>query len=233
MSLCLTFDNTSHLVHIDEYNLTVVLPSSYRIFVGLLLALLLCNTSFGSTIRLVAIGDSLTAGYGLPVEDGFVTQLENALKARSFDVQIINAGVSGDTTSGSLARIDWVLTDEYSGVILHLGHNDAFRGIAVEQVRSNMDRLIANIKQRGLPIVMSGAMAPRNLGPDYYLEFDSIFPDLAEKYDLIFYPFFLDGVATDPSLNQGDGIHPNKAGVAFIVERIVPYVEQLIHQVSE
>ena len=211
----------------------MVLPNSYKIAIGLLLALLLCNASYGSTVRLVAIGDSLIAGYGLPVEDGFVTQLENALKARSFDVQIFNAGVSGDTTSGALARIDWVLTDGYSGVILHLGHNDAFRGIAVEQVRNNMDKLIANIKQRGLPIVMSGAMAPRNLGPDYYLEFDSIFPDLAEKYDLIFYPFFLDGVATDPSLNQGDGIHPNKAGVAFIVERIIPYVEQMIHQVSE
>ncbi len=211
----------------------MVLPNSYRIIVGLLLALLVSNTSFGNTIRLVAIGDSLIAGYGLPVEDGFVSQLEKALKARSFDVQIFNAGVSGDTTSGGLARIDWVLTDDYSGVILHLGHNDAFRGIAVEQVRSNMNKLIANIKQRGLPIVMSGAMAPRNLGPDYYLEFDLIFPDLAEKYDLLFYPFFLDGVATDPGLNQGDGIHPNKDGVAFIVERIVPYVEQLIHQVSE
>ena len=211
----------------------MLLSGSYRIVVGLLLALLLCNASYGSAIRLVAIGDSLTAGYGLSVEDGFVTQLEKALKARSFDVQIINAGVTGDTTSGGLARIDWVLSDDYAGVILHLGHNDAFRGIAAEQVRSNMDRLIANIKRRGLPIVMSGAMAPRNLGPDYYLEFDSIFPDLAEKYDLIFYPFFLDGVATDPNLNQGDGIHPNKAGVAFIVERIIPYVEQLIHQVSE
>ena len=211
----------------------MVLPNSYRIIVGLLLALLVSNTSFGSTIRLVAIGDSLIAGYGLPVEDGFVSQLEKALIARSFDVQIFNAGVSGDTTSGGLARIDWVLTDDYSGVILHLGHNDAFRGIAVEQVRSNMNKLIAHIKQRGLPIVMSGAMAPRNLGPDYYLEFDSIFPDLAEKYDLLFYPFFLDGVATDPGLNQGDGIHPNKDGVAFIVERIVPYVEQLIHQISE
>ncbi|MXW47754.1 MAG: arylesterase, partial [Gammaproteobacteria bacterium] len=148
--------------------MTVVLPNSYRIIVGLLLALILCNTSYGSTIRLVAIGDSLIAGYGLPVEDGFVIQLENALKARSFDVEIFNAGVSGDTTSGGLARIDWVLTDDYAGVILHLGHNDAFRGISVEQVRGNMDELIANIKQRGLPIVMSGAMAPRNLGPDYY-----------------------------------------------------------------
>ena len=211
----------------------MILPNSYKSMIGLLFALLLCNASYGSTVRLVAIGDSLIAGYGLPVEDGFVTQLEKALKARSFEVQIFNAGVSGDTTSGGLARIDWVLTDDYAGVILHLGHNDAFRGIAVEQVRSNLDRLISNIKQRGLPIVMSGAMAPRNLGPDYYLEFDSIFPDLAEKYDLIFYPFFLDGVATDPSLNQGDGIHPNKAGVAFIVERIIPYVEQMIPQVSE
>ena len=110
----------------------MVLPNSYRIIVGLLLALILCNTSYGSTIRLVAIGDSLIAGYGLPVEDGFVIQLENALKARSFDVEIFNAGVSGDTTSGGLARIDWVLTDDYAGVILHLGHNDAFRGISVE-----------------------------------------------------------------------------------------------------
>lgn len=184
-------------------------------------------------IRLIAIGDSLVAGYGLPVEDGFVTQLEAALTQKSYDVSIVNAGVSGDTSSGGLSRIDWVLSETYSAVILNLGYNDAFRGIPVETVQSNLDALILKIKQRNLPILLAGALAPRNLGPDYTLAFDAIYPNLAEKHDLVFYPFFLEGVATNPDLNQDDGIHPNKDGVAVIVRQLLPYVEQLIERTRE
>ena len=200
---------------------------------GLLLLLSSADTFSADNIRLIAIGDSLVAGYGLPVEDGFVNQLEAALTQKSYDVSIVNAGVSGDTSSGGLSRIDWVLSETYSAVILNLGYNDAFRGIPVETVQSNLDALILKIKQRNLPILLAGALAPRNLGPDYTLAFDAIYPHLAEKHDLVFYPFFLEGVATDPDLNQDDGIHPNKDGVAVIVRQLLPYVEQLIERIRE
>ncbi len=195
---------------------------------GCLLLLVTHSVCGSNTVNLVAVGDSLIAGYGLAVENGFVTQLENALRKKSYDIRVFNAGVSGDTTHGGLARIDWVLADNYSAVILHLGHNDAFRGIPVEQVRQNLDELIGRINRRSLPILLAGAMAPRNLGPDYYLAFDAIFPQLAEKYELLFYPFFLEGVATEPTLNQADGIHPNADGVALIIQQMLPHVEQLL-----
>ena len=200
---------------------------------GVLLLLSSADAFSADNIRLIAIGDSLVAGYGLPVEDGFVTQLEAALTQKSYDVSIVNAGVSGDTSSGGLSRIDWVLSETYSAVILNLGYNDAFRGIPVETVQSNLDALILKIKQRNLPILLAGALAPRNLGPDYTLAFDAIYPHLAEKHDLVFYPFFLEGVATEPDLNQDDGIHPNKDGVAVIVRQLLPYVEQLIERIRE
>ena len=200
---------------------------------GLLLLLSSAGTLSADNIRLIAIGDSLVAGYGLPVEDGFVTQLEAALIQKSYDVSIVNAGVSGDTSSGGLSRIDWVLSETYSAVILNLGYNDAFRGIPVETVQSNLDALILKIKQKNLPILLAGALAPRNLGPDYTLAFDAIYPHLAEKHNLVFYPFFLEGVATEPDLNQDDGIHPNKDGVAVIVRQLLPYVEQLIERIRE
>ena len=183
-------------------------------------------------IRIVAIGDSLFAGYGLTEEVGFTTQLENTLNEHDCAVQIINSGISGDTTGGGLARIDWVLSDPYSGVILLLGSNDAFRAISVDSIQENLEKIIQNIQSRELPLLFVGAMAPRNLGADYYEPFDAIYPDLAEQYDLLFYPFFLEGVATNPSLNQGDGIHPNEAGVAFIVKQMLPYVGQLLSQIG-
>ncbi len=200
---------------------------------AVLLTLLSSPVCFGETIRLVAIGDSLIAGYGLPAEDGFVSQLENALIEKSYDVRLVNAGVSGDTTNGALARIDWVLAEPYSAVILHVGYNDAFRGIPTGQVHQNLERLLAKIDQRGLPTLLAGAMAPRNLGADYYLAFDAIFPQLSNQYDLVHYPFFLEGVATEPTLNQADGIHPNKDGVSLIVRQMLPYVEQLIERLME
>lgn len=205
----------------------------YRIVFGLLLLLLSANTFANNDLRLIAIGDSLISGYGLPVEDGFAAQLEIALTKKSYAVSVFNAGVSGDTTGGGLSRIDWILSERYSAVILNLGYNDAFRGIPVELVQSNLVELVSKIKQRDLPVLLAGVKAPRNLGPDYYLAFDAIYPLLAEKQDLIFYPFILEGVATQPELNQNDGIHPNKDGVAVIVERMLPYVEQLIARAQE
>ena len=202
-------------------------------FIALVFLVFVSGPSAADGLRLVAIGDSLIAGYGLPVEDGFVSQLQVALTQKSLDVRVFNAGVSGDTTGGGLARVDWTLADPYSAVILHIGHNDAFRAIPVDLVEQNLDQMIAAIVARELPILLAGAMAPRNLGPDYYLAFDAIYPALAEKYGLIFYPFFLEGIATDADLNQADGIHPNKAGVALIVQQMLPYVEQLIEQASQ
>ena len=190
------------------------------------------NAEQTEPIRIVAIGDSLIAGYGLKSEHGFTAQLEELLNEKGCSVRIINSGVSGDTTGGGLARIDWVLSDPYAGVILFLGYNDAFRAIPVDSVRQNLTETIVKIQSRNLPVLFFGAKAPRNLGADYYERFDTIYPDLAEEYGLLFYPFFLEGVATDPSLNQKDGIHPNEAGVALIVSRILPYAGQLISQIE-
>lgn len=184
------------------------------------------------SIRIVAIGDSLIAGYGLKPQHGFTSKLQGLLNDRGCSVQIVNSGISGDTTNGGLARIDWVLSDPYAGVILFLGYNDAFRAVPVESVRHNLTEIINKIQSRNLPILFFGAKAPRNLGADYYEKFDSIYPELAAEYGLLFYPFFLDGVATNPSFNQKDGIHPNEAGVDLIISRILPYVGQLIEQIN-
>ncbi len=189
------------------------------------------NAAQPDSIKIVAIGDSLIAGYGLKPEHGFTSKLQNMLVEKGCPVKIINSGISGDTTNGGLARVDWVLSDPYSGVILFLGYNDAFRAVPVESVRHNLTEMIKKIQSRNLPILFFGAKAPRNLGADYYESFDSIYPELAAEYGLLFYPFFLDGVATEPSLNQKDGIHPNEAGVDLIVDRITPYVVQLTRQI--
>ncbi len=183
------------------------------------------------SIRIVAIGDSLIAGYGLELKDGFTAQLERALQQRGHAIEIANSGVSGDTTSGGLARIDWVLSDPYSAVILLLGFNDALRAIPTEFVRDNLIGIVNNIQSKQLPLLLVGARAPRNLGAEYVESFDSIYLELAKEFDVVFYPFFLEGVATDPNLNQSDGIHPNAEGVTRIVEQFLPFVEELIEKV--
>lgn len=183
------------------------------------------------TIKILALGDSLFAGRGLSPEFGITSQLEQNLQKRGYSVKITNSGVSGDTTFGGLSRIDWVLSDPHSGVILCLGYNDAFRGIPVADVRENLRKIIEKVQSQGVPILLAGVLAPRNLGADYYEEFDTIYPDLAEQYNLLLYPFILEGVATEPKLNQQDGIHPNEAGVAVIVNKMLPIVEQFIGQV--
>jgi acyl-CoA thioesterase-1 len=177
---------------------------------------------------IVAFGDSLTAGYGLPPEDAFPARLEAQLKRHRPGLRVVNAGVSGDTTSGGLARLGWALADKPDVVIVELGANDALRGIAPALTRANLDAILARLVKRGTKVLLTGMRAPPNLGRDYGAEFAAIFPELAAKHGVALYPFFLDGVAAEPSLNQHDGIHPNAEGVALIVERLAPHLLKLI-----
>lgn len=178
-------------------------------------------------VKLVVLGDSLSAGYGLPGQDAFPAKLGVALKARGIDAEIINAGVSGDTASGGLGRLDWSVPDGTDAVIVELGANDALRGISPELTRTALDTILTKLKARHISVMLAGMQAPRNMGADYVRDFDAIFPALAQAHGVIYYPFFLDGVATDAALNQKDGMHPNAAGVDIIVARILPKVEEL------
>ena len=186
------------------------------------------NRAVAGTPVIVAFGDSLTAGFGLQNSDSFPAQLEKALKARGQDVKIVNAGVSGDTAAAGLARLDWALPDDASGVIIELGANDALQGLDPVATKATLEQMITKIKARGLPILLAGMEAPRNLGKDYVEQFRALYADLATRYDIILYPFFLDGVALDDKYLMGDGLHPNAAGVARIVEGILPKVEELL-----
>ena len=193
---------------------------------GLLLRVL--PVEAGQTFSIVALGDSLTAGYGLPPEEAFTTRLEQRLKANGLNVEIVNAGVSGDTSKGGLARIDWSVPDGTGLVIVELGANDALRGISPDETAKNLDAIIARLLQRGIAVLLTGMLAPPNMGQDYETAFNAIYPELEKKHNVPLYPFFLDGVAADPELNQADGIHPNAAGTAVIVERLSPLVEKLV-----
>nr|WP_249688740.1 arylesterase [Microvirga sp. 3-52] len=185
------------------------------------------------SIRLVALGDSLSAGYNLPQEAAFPVALERALKAKGYKVEVANAGVSGDTSSGGLDRLDWSVPDGTDGVILELGANDMLRGLDPAGTRRNIEAIVERLKSRNIPVLLAGMYASRNLGPDYVQKFDSIYPDIAKKHDLVLYPFFLDGVAGDRSLNLPDGLHPTAKGVEIIVERILPSVESFLARLSQ
>jgi acyl-CoA thioesterase-1 len=179
-------------------------------------------------IVIVAFGDSLTAGYGLSSSDAFPVRLELALRQAGKRVRVINSGVSGDTTAGGRARLAWVLAEKPDAAIVELGANDAMRGIDPEEASRNLSAILSELKQRNVRVLLAGMLAPPNLGNQYTEAFDTIFPDLAAAHDVMLYPFFLDGVAAEPALNQQDGIHPNAMGVAVIVDRILPYVSRLI-----
>lgn len=180
------------------------------------------------TITILALGDSLTAGYGLDPAQAFPAKLEVALKAKGHDVVIMNAGVSGDTVAQGAARLDWSLTDDVDAVLVALGANDALRGLPPEQAEKALDGILMKLKTRNLPTLVLGMRSPPNMGPDYAAQFESLFPNLATKYDAALYPFFLEGVAADAKLNQADGIHPNAKGVDEIVRRVLSPVEALI-----
>jgi acyl-CoA thioesterase I len=184
-----------------------------------------------TAIKIVAFGDSLTAGFGLPAKDGFVARLQAALAARGTAVEIVNAGVSGDTTSGGLARLDWSVPEGTSAVILELGANDMLRGVRPQVTRAALETILRRLTDRHIAVLLCGMRAAPNLGADYAKSFESIYPDLAAKYGALLYPFFLDGAAANLDLLQHDGLHPSAAGVDVIVARILPRVEELIARV--
>lgn len=177
-----------------------------------------------SSCRISVLGNSLTASYGIPVEQGFPAQLERALNDAGHDCEVLDAGVSGDTTAGGLARLDWMLADQPSHVIVELGANDGLRGLPTDQMKDNLDAIIKRLKEEGIPVLLAGMLPPPNLGKDYSDAFAMVFQDLAKAHDIPLYPFFLDGVADEPSLNQPDQLHPLPEGIAVIVERIMPVV---------
>jgi len=181
---------------------------------------------------IVALGDSLTSGLGLPQDQAFPAQLQAALMARGRDVKILDGGVSGDTAAAALARLDWALPDDADGVILELGSNDALQGLPPEGTKQALEEIIKRVQAKGLPILLAGQEAPRNMGNDYVEEFRAVYADLAKRYDVIFYPFFLEGAALNDELMQGDGIHPNAKGVAEIVKNIMPKVDELLARVE-
>ncbi len=198
-----------------------------RLVGALAIALFACTAARADTITLVALGDSLTAGYELPPGTGFPAQLEAALKAEGADVVVRDAGVSGDTTAGGLARLDWSVGPDTDGVILALGANDALRGIDPAETRANLTAILDRLAARAIPVLVAGMLAPPNLGEEYGAAFSQVFADLAER-DVVFYPFFLKGVAARPELNLADGMHPTEEGVAIMVANILPEVRELI-----
>jgi acyl-CoA thioesterase I len=179
-------------------------------------------------VKIVALGDSLTAGLGLPANEGFVPRLQAALAAKGVAVAIANAGVSGDTASGALARLDWSVPDGTDAVIVEIGANDMLRGIKPQVTRGALDTILQRLTGRHIAVLLCGMRAAPNLGADYGQSFESIYPELAAKYGTLVYPFFLDGVAADLGLLQKDGLHPSAAGVDVIVARILPRVEELV-----
>lgn len=191
----------------------------------------LANPLPSRSLVILVLGDSLTAGYGLEESESFPFLLEKGLLSAGYNVKVINAGVSGDTTAGGLARTEWALADQPEVVIVELGANDALRGLDAEQTFENLDKILLRIKEAGCRVILTGMRAPRNLGLEYYTNFDRIYPVLAKRHDVLFYPFFLEGVATIPELNQPDGIHPNVAGVQRIVSGIKPMVAALLDEI--
>ena len=177
---------------------------------------------------IVALGDSLMAGWGLEYGDSLPVQLEAWLNEAGLSVEVVNAGVSGDTTAGGIARLDWVLGNGPDLVIVELGANDALRGLDPATTRANLDSILVQLKERRVKILLAGMLAPPNLGDEYAEAFNSIYPELADKHGVMLYPFILDGVAAKPELNQDDGMHPNARGVAVIVERLGPVLRRLM-----
>ena len=175
-------------------------------------------------VKMVVLGDSLSAGYGLPAGAAFPERLAAALKAKGIDVAMINAGVSGDTASGGLGRLDWSIPEGTEAVILELGANDALRGLDPALTRKALDSALTKLEERKIAVLLAGMLAPRNMGPDYAKGFDAIFPELAATHGAILYPFFLEGVAGDAKLNQPDGLHPTAAGIDVIVKNIHDHI---------
>jgi len=205
----------------------------FLLFLILPLMLLATGMAGAADLKLVVLGDSLSAGYQLQAGEGFPEQLQKGLVARGHSVEVINAGVSGDTSTGGLARLDWSVGEGVNAAIVELGANDALRGIRPELTRANLSEIVARLQDKGVAVLLAGMLAPRNLGDDYAKAFDSIYSDISEQQGVLLYPFFLDGVALNPDLNLGDGMHPNARGVGVIVENILPKVEELLAKAQQ
>jgi acyl-CoA thioesterase-1 len=193
-----------------------------------LVAILGAGPAQARTLRLVALGDSLTAGFGLPPAQAFPEALERALRAKGYDVEVSNAGVSGDTTADGLARYDWAVPEGADALIVELGANDMLRGLDPAAAEASLAQILTRAKGAHIATLLAGMRAAPNMGADYQARFDAIYPDLADRFGVALYPFFLDGVAADPRLNQKDGLHPTREGVEKIVASILPSVEALL-----
>ena len=210
------------MMHGFKTLLNIVLPAAFCLMFWT------AGPALAAPVKILALGSSLTQGYGLPPGTEFTVQLQAALKRDGIDATVTNAGVSGDTTAGGLARLDWSLADHPDAVILELGSNDMLRGVSPSETDHNLRAILDKLKADHIKVLLTGMHAQRNLGAQYVEEFDSIYPRLARDYHVLFYPFILDGVALNPKLNQADGMHPNPTGVKVIVARILPYVKKLI-----
>ena len=231
----------------DRINLIAQWRGIWRLLpVAAIFLILLDTPAQAQQIKFLAFGDSLTAGYGLAKAEGFTEQLQNALRSdgqagkqtegqvgrqAGRDIVVINAGVSGDTSAGGRSRLGWALADKPDAVLLELGANDGLRGIDPKVTRENLDAILSRLAALKIPVLLAGMKAPPNLGEDYGREYSAVFNDLSARYDVVFYPFFLEGVAGKPALNQDDGIHPNPEGVAAVVARILPAVRELLARV--
>jgi acyl-CoA thioesterase-1 len=193
---------------------------------------MMATATHAAPVKILALGTSLTQGLGVPPGLDLTAVLQTRLNAAGMDVKMINAGVSGDTSAGGLARLDWSLADHPQAAIVELGSNDALRGQSPAQTEKNLSAILARFRQAHIAVLLTGMKAPRNLGPEYAAQFDAIYPRLAKRYGVLFYPFILDGVAANPKLNQADGIHPNPQGVKIIAERMLPFVKRLVLQVK-
>ena len=204
------------------------------------MALMAANSAFaqapaagaGKPIKMVVLGDSLSAGLGLSVSAAFPARLKESLKIKGIDVDMINAGVSGDTSSGGRDRLDWSIPPGTDAVILELGANDALRGTDPKVTRAALTDILARLKARKVAVLLCGMLAPPNYGSDYSARFNAIYPDLAKSFGVPLYPFFLEGVAADARLNQADGLHPTAEGVDVIVKNILPTVEAFLGAIS-
>ena len=207
---------------------------SFKVLLSTVLLMMMAAAGPASAapFKILALGSSLTQGYGLPPGTEFPVQLQAALKKAGIDAVVTNAGVSADTTAGGLARLDWSLADRPDAVILELGSNDMLRGTPPAETEKNLRAILGRLRAAHIPVLLVGMKAQRNLGADYVNAFDAIYPRLAKDYGVLFYPFLLDGVALNPKLNQADGMHPNPAGVKIIVARILPLVKKLVSQVK-
>ncbi|SPF75331.1 Esterase TesA [Aliiroseovarius pelagivivens] len=202
---------------------------------GLFVTVFMTGAAQAETTTILALGDSLTAGYGLPQGEGFVPQLETALINQGLDVQVVNAGVSGDTSAGGAARLGWILTDEIDIALVALGGNDMLRGISPEETQRNLASILTELRDKGIPTLLIGVLASSNFGEMYRADFERIFPDLAKEFSVDLFPNFLEGIATAGSFSdarrlylQPDGLHPNQQGVVRIVDKIVPSVVSLV-----